>query len=418
MGDEDNGDLRFQQGGGGGGSFFNCLTSGMYASQQLSENVDGMAMSSVPSISMSKSSDVVDSFLGSGWDPFVSQAQNVEFKIPSESSSHSHQISSPFGVGVLETQGVSGSSLLVRYPPDHQGLVGITHYGGGSFSEMVTSFVGLPENEQIVSREGSGGIDKTSVTSRNASVQGSTFPEDHHIVDEGAGLSSPSGKKRRGAPETQSQFNSSQGVEAEEKEDVSDEMSEGPKQQDEKKQKAEQSPGANLRGKLTGKQGKDRFQNGEGPKEDYIHVRAKRGQATNSHSLAERVRREKISERMRFLQDLVPGCNKVTGKAVMLDEIINYVQALQRQVEFLSMKLATVNPEVNIDVVKILCKDIQGGGSAVLGFGQGMSSPLPHPQVTPQGALPTIQNANPQLHSMLQVPNVWDDELQRVIQLG
>nr|PNR26142.1 hypothetical protein PHYPA_030716 [Physcomitrium patens] len=79
------------------------------------------------------------------------------------------------------------------------------------------------------------------------------------------------------------------------------------------------------------------------PKQDYIHVRARRGQATDSHSLAERVRREKISERMKFLQDLVPGCSKVTGKAVMLDEIINYVQSLQRQVEFLSMKLATVN---------------------------------------------------------------------------
>lgn len=45
------------------------------------------------------------------------------------------------------------------------------------------------------------------------------------------------------------------------------------------------------------------------------------------------VRREKISERMKYLQDLVPGCNKITGKAGMLDEIINYVQSLQRQVE-------------------------------------------------------------------------------------
>ncbi|OVA17390.1 Myc-type [Macleaya cordata] len=76
----------------------------------------------------------------------------------------------------------------------------------------------------------------------------------------------------------------------------------------------------------------------------YIHVRARRGQATDSHSLAERVRREKISERMKLLQSLVPGCDKVTGKALMLDEIINYVQSLQNQVEFLSMKLASVNP--------------------------------------------------------------------------
>ncbi|CAJ1974903.1 unnamed protein product, partial [Sphenostylis stenocarpa] len=56
------------------------------------------------------------------------------------------------------------------------------------------------------------------------------------------------------------------------------------------------------------------------------------------------VRREKISERMKVLQRLVPGCDKVTGKALMLDEIINYVQSLQNQVEFLSMKLASVNP--------------------------------------------------------------------------
>ncbi|KAG6522930.1 transcription factor bHLH63-like isoform X1 [Zingiber officinale] len=82
---------------------------------------------------------------------------------------------------------------------------------------------------------------------------------------------------------------------------------------------------------------------------DYIHVRARRGEATDSHSLAERVRREKISQRMKLLQDLVPGCSKVTGKAVMLDEIINYVQSLQHQVEFLAMKLATVNPQLDFN---------------------------------------------------------------------
>ncbi|KAJ0261832.1 Transcription factor bHLH137 [Hirschfeldia incana] len=82
------------------------------------------------------------------------------------------------------------------------------------------------------------------------------------------------------------------------------------------------------------------------PTKDYIHVRARRGQATDSHSLAERARREKISERMTTLQNLVPGCDKVTGKALMLDEIINYVQSLQNQVELLSMKLASISPVV------------------------------------------------------------------------
>jgi hypothetical protein len=85
-------------------------------------------------------------------------------------------------------------------------------------------------------------------------------------------------------------------------------------------------------------------------KPDFIHVRARRGQATDSHSLAERMRRERISERMKYLEELVPGCNKVTGKAGMLDEIINYVQSLQRQIEFLSMKLAAVNPTVDFDI--------------------------------------------------------------------
>lgn len=94
------------------------------------------------------------------------------------------------------------------------------------------------------------------------------------------------------------------------------------------------------------------------PPKDYIHVRARRGQATDSHSLAERVRREKISERMKLLQDLVPGCNKVTGKALMLDEIINYVQSLQRQVEFLSMKLAAVNPRLEFNIDNLFSKDV------------------------------------------------------------
>lgn len=94
-------------------------------------------------------------------------------------------------------------------------------------------------------------------------------------------------------------------------------------------------------------QAKSPMKPAEVPKTDYIHVRARRGQATDSHSLAERVRREKISQRMRFLQDLVPGCSKITGKAMMLDEIINYVQSLQHQVEFLAMKLAALNPNID-----------------------------------------------------------------------
>lgn len=42
--------------------------------------------------------------------------------------------------------------------------------------------------------------------------------------------------------------------------------------------------------KASGKNAKQGSQVSDPPKEEYIHVRARRGQATNSHSLAERVR--------------------------------------------------------------------------------------------------------------------------------
>uniref|UniRef100_A0ACD5UHP8 Uncharacterized protein n=1 Tax=Avena sativa TaxID=4498 RepID=A0ACD5UHP8_AVESA len=93
--------------------------------------------------------------------------------------------------------------------------------------------------------------------------------------------------------------------------------------------------------------GEDKDSSGEDGRPAYVHVRARRGQATDSHSLAERARREKINARMELLKELVPGCSKVSGTALVLDEIINHVQSLQRQVEYLSMRLAAVNPRVD-----------------------------------------------------------------------
>ncbi|KAL2924043.1 Transcription factor bHLH62 [Bienertia sinuspersici] len=178
------------------------------------------------------------------------------------------------------------------------------------------------------------------------------------------------------------------------------------------------------------------------PLKDYIHVRARRGQATDSHSLAERVRREKISERMKFLQDLVPGCNKVTGKATVLDEIINYVQSLQRQVEFLSMKLATVNPRMEFNMEALLSKEmIQSRGSSMqqamyqvdqnsaqafpYGYqsNQQMSLPLPNGNQmngngirrNPSIPLPLIDGF---VDPMTQMSNLWEDDLQSIVQMG
>ncbi|XP_073279949.1 transcription factor bHLH62-like isoform X2 [Primulina huaijiensis] len=165
----------------------------------------------------------------------------------------------------------------------------------------------------------------------------------------------------------------------------------------------------------------------EAPK-DYIHVRARRGQATDAHSLAERVRREKISERMKFLQDLVPGCNKVTGKAVMLDEIINYVQSLQRQVEFLSMKLSIVNPRMDINMEALMSKDMfQSRGSlpqdvySTHGYAFQSDAPFQANNFNlalgrnQTGQLPSIESFS-QVSS--QVSTFWEDDLHSIVQMG
>ncbi|KAL6952618.1 hypothetical protein U1Q18_044986 [Sarracenia purpurea var. burkii] len=292
----------------------------------------------------------------------------------------------------MENRATPSSSDLVRY---HSGsdliemVPKLPFFGSGSFSEMVSCF-GLPEKNSM--------NDPFSLGDQQISEEGKM------------GISHCENRKKR-VSESNSSFDPSKNGEGKQDKEISG---------DEKKPKIDQNVSANLRSKQTGKQAKENSNNGEGePKENYIHVRAKRGQATNSHSLAERVRRERISERMRLLQELVPGCNKITGKAVMLDEIINYVQSLQQQVEFLSMKLATVNPELNIDIDRILSKEIllsRGDNAAIPGFGPGMSSSQPYPSGIPQGALPGIV-ATSTYHPLPQ--NAWDNnELQSFLQMG
>ncbi|KAK9291051.1 hypothetical protein L1049_009235 [Liquidambar formosana] len=65
-------------------------------------------------------------------------------------------------------------------------------------------------------------------------------------------------------------------------------------------------------------------------------IRAKRGCATHPRSIAERVRRTRISERMRKLQDLVPNMDKQTNTADMLDLAVDYIKDLQKQFKTLS----------------------------------------------------------------------------------
>nr|KYP38419.1 Transcription factor bHLH49 [Cajanus cajan] len=322
-------------------------------------------------------------------------------------------------------------------------------FSGGNFGDMVNSY-GIPQSMGLYA--GSGG---TMHGARDAlaghglkSVTGGQPQESDMNVIEATKDVSPSGDSpmmegTSGEPSTKGlnskkRKRSVQGVDNDKANGAPELPSEGAKDNPENQQKRDQQPTSTI--KASGKNAKLGSQASDPPKEEYIHVRARRGQATNSHSLAERVRREKISERMKFLQDLVPGCSKVTGKAVMLDEIINYVQSLQRQVEFLSMKLATVNPRLDFNIEGLLAKDIlqqRPGPSSALGFPLDVSMAFPplhpsqpgliHPIIPNMGNSSDIlqRTIHPQLPPLNggfkepnQLPEVWEDELHNVVQMS
>ncbi|XP_048131099.1 transcription factor bHLH74-like isoform X3 [Rhodamnia argentea] len=360
----DGGDIGFRH---GGDNFLNFPHSGMTPSS-APEEVSGMA---------------INPFVSSGWDPLMSLTQSYNFANPSLASGF------PFSShpSIMESQGTGGD-----FPPrlDHN-LSALTEQV--AFSRLPCS-----QNRSYLDAVGYFGLPDIANSGRPPNY--GFHREDDHDGSEGASAnnklsqgcrieedaegSSPSVKRRKNAPDHDT-INDRKEV----KKDSSRMNSDVPKEQDEQKQKNEQILHANSQGKQHGKQVKD---NVEDPKENYIHVRARRGQATNSHSLAERVRREKISERMRMLQELVPGCNKITGKAVMLDEIINYVQSLQQQVEFLSMKLAAVSPELSINLDRILSKD--GRSATIVDTERGMASSSPYTQGFFPEAFPSIPSSN------------------------
>ncbi|XP_048531699.1 transcription factor PHYTOCHROME INTERACTING FACTOR-LIKE 13-like [Triticum urartu] len=72
---------------------------------------------------------------------------------------------------------------------------------------------------------------------------------------------------------------------------------------------------------------------------------ARRSRAAEVHNLSERRRRDRINEKMRALQELIPHCNK-TDKASMLDEAIEYLKTLQMQVQMMWMGGGMAPPAV------------------------------------------------------------------------
>ncbi|KAK9285464.1 hypothetical protein L1049_024657 [Liquidambar formosana] len=422
MDNESDGNLSFEHGGGSlrvypsSGNFM-CLPA---------EEIPGMTISSE---FICKSWNGLNSFFSGDWDSLVTLEENAEI-LTSPMASHDQIDISSYAGGILENQGISCISPLGQYSsdPNFVELVpDLSCFSNGSLLEMHNS-LSLPKYCQIANSasppdhllEGDG--TGSTLTSRNGADNCAQFGEKRGNLDKRIAELLPGGKKRKRVPDDQSQLVQSKNME------TVQQKKKYLRQEDEMKQKTKQNPNADMEDEPISKEFKDCSQNGEASKEDYIHVRAKRGHATTSHSIAERLRRERITERMKYLQDIVPGCNKITGKAVMLDEIINYVQSLQRQVEFLSMKLATVYPEMNSDIEQILSKDIhhsQDGNAALPGFSPGMNSSYspgmnssyPIQQVTLKETFPTIQNLQSPI--MPPMPSMRrDNELQSISGMG
>ncbi|CAN6340552.1 unnamed protein product [Urochloa humidicola] len=107
----------------------------------------------------------------------------------------------------------------------------------------------------------------------------------------------------------------------------------------------------------------------------------KRSRTAEVHNLSERRRRDRINEKMRALQELIPNCNKI-DKASMLEEAIEYLKTLQLQVQMMSMGTALCMPPMLLPAMQMPVPHPMGMGMAAhfphlgmgLGFGMGTAA--------------------------------------------
>ncbi|PUZ63942.1 hypothetical protein GQ55_3G106200 [Panicum hallii var. hallii] len=78
----------------------------------------------------------------------------------------------------------------------------------------------------------------------------------------------------------------------------------------------------------------------------------KRSRTAEVHNLSERRRRDRINQKMRALQELIPNCNKI-DKASMLEEAIEYLKTLQLQVQMMSMGTGLCVPPMLLPAMQV-----------------------------------------------------------------
>ncbi|KAF9602399.1 hypothetical protein IFM89_027528 [Coptis chinensis] len=138
-------------------------------------------------------------------------------------------------------------------------------------------------------------------------------------------------------------------------------------------------------------------------------ISTKRSRAAAIHNQSERKRRDKINQRMKTLQKLVPNSSK-TDKASMLDEVIEYLKTLQAQIQMMSrmsmphmMMPMTMQQQLQMSMMAQM-------GMAGMGMGMGMGvmdmNPLGRPSLT---AMPQVLNPA----AFLPMPS-WDGTSDRL----
>ncbi|PWA39370.1 transcription factor PIF1 [Artemisia annua] len=128
----------------------------------------------------------------------------------------------------------------------------------------------------------------------------------------------------------------------------------------------------------------------EAKKQSRGSTSTKRSRAAEVHNLSERRRRDRINEKMKALQELIPRCNK-SDKASMLDEAIEYLKSLQMQVQMMSM---------GYGMVPMMLPGVQRYMPPMAAMGMGMGMGMEHvgmnrPMVPYPGVLPGPPMPNP-----------------------
>ncbi|CAL5340277.1 unnamed protein product [Camellia sinensis] len=99
-------------------------------------------------------------------------------------------------------------------------------------------------------------------------------------------------------------------------------------------------------------------------------ISTKRCRAAAVHNQSERKRRDKINQRMKTLQKMVPNSSK-TDKASMLDEVIEYLKVLQAQVQMMS-RMSMPMPSMMFPMA--LQQQLQLSMMAPMGMGMDMNT--------------------------------------------